>query len=458
MKKTFLSSSALALVLFLSAQNSFAAEARVIKVGAFNNYPVIFPDTDGTMRGLYVDLLSEIGKKENITFTYVLGTWNEGLDRIKSGEIDLITSVGYTQERALFLSYAQNPVLTVWGELYALPSSKIDSILEVSNKTIGVLSGDINATNFRTLLSQFNITSQFIEFSTYDNVFKAIAEKKIDAGVAGITFGLANEMKYGLASTGIVFNPLNLYFAGTKDKNSDLLPLIDGYLNEWKQQESSPLSQAKLKWLHGRIESVPIIPSWIKNILILLGSILIIAFVFITILRVQIKKATYKIKEEEKKLWESEWRSKNIIENLNDAIFMLDRDYKYLTVNTTLANNLGKPPEEIVGKSVSDIFPEEVATQLLANINRVFETGKTLSLDENITIQGEKIYHNSRLNPVKNESGKVIAVAGIIRDMSENKKKEDELKQLNELMVGRELKMAELKNKINKQEKGDTVS
>ena len=102
--------------LLLALQPVFAAtEPVTVKVGAFNNYPVIFRDTDGVFKGMYVDLLTEIGKRENINFEYVLGTWNEGLDRIKTGEVEMLTSVGFTEERAQFMDYTKNPILTVWG-------------------------------------------------------------------------------------------------------------------------------------------------------------------------------------------------------------------------------------------------------------------------------------------------------------------------------------------------------
>lgn len=126
----------LAMFLFLSGFNFtvLAAEQKAIKVGSFNNYPVIFKDTDGMFKGLYVDLLTEIGRKENIKFEYVDGTWGEGLERIKLGEVDLLTSVGFTEERSQFMDYTKIPLLTVWGELYALSASDIDSILKVEGK------------------------------------------------------------------------------------------------------------------------------------------------------------------------------------------------------------------------------------------------------------------------------------------------------------------------------------
>ena len=51
--------------LLLSKQNS---AQDTVRVGAFNFYPGIFKDTDGKIKGFYVDALDEIAKKENIVF------------------------------------------------------------------------------------------------------------------------------------------------------------------------------------------------------------------------------------------------------------------------------------------------------------------------------------------------------------------------------------------------------
>lgn len=94
---------ALALILItIPVQHSSAAVTKTIKVWAFNNYPVIFKDDDGVIKGFYVDLLTEIGEKENIKFEYVFGTWNEGLDNIKTSDVDLLTSVAYTKTLTIY--------------------------------------------------------------------------------------------------------------------------------------------------------------------------------------------------------------------------------------------------------------------------------------------------------------------------------------------------------------------
>ncbi len=447
----------LIILLFSSASLSYAAESKIVKVGAFDNYPVIFKDSDGVIKGFYPDLLADIGKKENIDFEYIFGTWNDGLDRIKSGEIDMLTSVAYTDERASYMDYCKNPILTVWGELYALPSSNIKGVLDVAGKNIGVLTGDINYKNFQTLVSQFNIEVRFSEFSTYDEVFNAVVNNKVDAGVVGVTFGMANEIKYGLESTGVVFNPLNLYFSVAKGKNQALLKILDSYILEWKQQNNSIYDQAEQKWLRGLPKELPVIPDWIVEILVALGVLVFILLIFIFLLNFRVRRVTKKIKEEEKRLEESEWKNKNIIENSKDMIFMIGADYKYLTVNKALADSIKKIPQDIIGKSMFDIFPEETYSAFLENLKKVFETGIGLSVEEKVMVENKYVFISSKLDPVKDVNGKVVAVAGIVRDISDSKKKEEELERMNRFMVARELRMKELKNKITKMEDGNSA-
>jgi two-component system cell cycle sensor histidine kinase/response regulator CckA len=99
-----------------------------IRIAAFNLYPTLFQAKDGSVQGFYVDFFSEIAKRENWTIEYVYGTWIDGLSRIKSGEVNVLTNVALTTERTQFMDYGKVPLLTVWAELFAPSGSPLDSI------------------------------------------------------------------------------------------------------------------------------------------------------------------------------------------------------------------------------------------------------------------------------------------------------------------------------------------
>jgi PAS domain S-box-containing protein len=137
-------------------------------------------------------------------------------------------------------------------------------------------------------------------------------------------------------------------------------------------------------------------------------------------------------KKAEKELQENEAKFRSVIENSGDQIFMLDKDNRFLLINKTVAALARKSPQEIIGKTIFEIFSGITAFQFSENTKKVFETGKSLTLDEKMIIRGQEFYNSTSLNPVKDEKGRVIAVSGIVRDITEHMREEHELHKSNE--------------------------
>jgi len=367
MRKPLLSG-VVTILLILLTLSSFGAEQRTIRVGAFNYYPAIFQDKDGIVKGFYVDALTEIGKRENIRFEYVYGSWSEGLERLKAGQVDLLTSVAHTAERAEFMDYPQTPLLTVWGELYVPLSSQIDGIRDIKGKKVAIMKGDVNARHFINLVEKFDTTCTFIEMPGFDDVFKAVAARKVDAGVVNSTFGAAKLKEYGLRSTGVVFNPFDIFFTVAKGKNADLLVLLDDYLNSWRHQENSVFNQARQKWSHGTIGAMQIVPRWLSNAVIILFILFFAATVFIVLLKRQVRHATAEIMQREAHLRESEERYRNIFENNHSVMLVIDPvNGAIIDANPVAADYYGWSRAELLTMNIADINSmtrEEIAAEM----------------------------------------------------------------------------------------------
>ena len=129
-------------------------------------------------------------------------------------------------------------------------------------------------------------------------------------------------------------------------------------------------------------------------------------------------------KKTEAALSVSEAKLRSIVENSSDQIFMIDRAHKYLFANKVLAEVLGKSPEGIIGKSVFEVYPPETAAQFSTNTKNVFATGKSSLVEEKMVIGNQELCISTSLNPVIDVEGRMIAVTGIVRDITENKKME----------------------------------
>ena len=75
-------------------------QTQVLRIGVYNNPPKISVSGNGTVSGYHIDIIEAILKNSPYRTEYVTGTWEEGLSRLKNGEIDLMPDVAWSTERA----------------------------------------------------------------------------------------------------------------------------------------------------------------------------------------------------------------------------------------------------------------------------------------------------------------------------------------------------------------------
>ena len=152
----------------------------------------------------------------------------------------------------------------------------------------------------------------------------------------------------------------------------------------------------------------------------------------ITALRSRLKELEHS-ETERKKAQEESRKSKefldNIINALDDAFFVKDQEHRWLMLNDAACELMGRPREELVGKSDYDLFPREQADVFWEMDNLVLETGEKNINEEKITWHG-KIHTISTkkslyTDPVTSEK----FITGTIRDITELRQSEKTLRE-----------------------------
>ncbi len=298
--------------------NAFSSDSTV-KVGIYNNEPLLFSDVDGKVKGLFVDIIEYVAAKEGWQIEYVTGTWQQCLSRLEKNEIDVLGTIAFSRERDELYDYNSENLLTNWGQLFVPNKSDIKQITDVEGKKVAVLKGDIHQTYFAQLIKKFGIKSEFVETNDYKSVLTLVSTNKVDAGVVNRFFGIKYGGKYNVDKSGIIFNPIRLYFAVPEGKNIDLIKTLDKHIASLKKDENSEYYRSLNKWF-GAVSGKQVFPIWGKwAIAIVLG---LVAFLLIgnIVLRNRVKAKTEDLTVELKYRKQVEEEIKNYRDHLEELV------------------------------------------------------------------------------------------------------------------------------------------
>jgi ABC-type amino acid transport substrate-binding protein len=215
------------------------AEARTVSVGVYANEPTIFLGLDGKPAGILGDLLSEIAKQEGWQLQPASCQWQECLDLLQSGEIDLLPDVAYDDTRAQTLDFHQEPSLYSWSQIYSKVGKRLDSMLDLDGRRIAVLEGSIQQNYLKALLDSFGLKAQLVSVSSLLQGFELVAAGLADGVVANQRFGDFHAPRFELVATSVMFQPAQLFYATDKGRNAELLSSIDRHLQDAPQTLST---------------------------------------------------------------------------------------------------------------------------------------------------------------------------------------------------------------------------
>jgi PAS domain S-box-containing protein len=135
------------------------------------------------------------------------------------------------------------------------------------------------------------------------------------------------------------------------------------------------------------------------------------------------------MKETELALMESEERYRSLSEASQDLIFVIDKNDRVTYVNHCAAAMFGLPVSSIIGRERETLFPPDVAEGQEKAIRNVLTTGEGFRSTGKLTFNGQELWFDHSLMPIREASGTITQVLGISRDITEQKNIIDALRQ-----------------------------
>jgi PAS domain S-box-containing protein len=146
----------------------------------------------------------------------------------------------------------------------------------------------------------------------------------------------------------------------------------------------------------------------------------------------------------------SEARYRTLVDNLDQCVFLKDRELRFLAVNRRFCEELGRAEADILGKSDPDFYPTAVAEKyiwedraVLAGRRVEYEETHLLAGADQSTTRGTDHQHGGGVDqirivrviklPVLDDAGAVAGILGLLWDVTEAHRMEEQMRQTHKM-------------------------
>jgi len=123
---------------------------------------------------------------------------------------------------------------------------------------------------------------------------------------------------------------------------------------------------------------------------------------------------------------------RTLLDSIPDSIYIRDCEGTYMVVNRALAELVGAAdPAEVTGKTPYDYFPAETAGQFMTEDAAVMEAGETVVNPSTVlrNSDGDLRHLLTTKVPMRDSEGKVFGILGINRDITDQERAREAVKQ-----------------------------
>ncbi len=143
-------------------------------------------------------------------------------------------------------------------------------------------------------------------------------------------------------------------------------------------------------------------------------------------------------KKSEQALRESERKFRTFVENANDIIYSLSLDGRYTYLSPNIKEMVGGDPSQVVGQPFTQFMHKDDIPAARAFLEHTLATGEKQS-GSRYRIRhtdGSWRWHTSNISPLKDSEGNITSFIGVARDITDQKKAEDDRRQMFDWHVG----------------------
>jgi len=269
--------------------------------------------------GIAIDMIRWVAEREGWQVTYVPDSFDNLVERLDKGDIDLLVGFAYSEERAKRFQFSQQSLIGNWGMVFRHAQAEINSLPDLKGKRVALMRSSTHSQALVELLAQFDAPFTPVYVDTYPQVLEAIVERRADAGAVNRVFAALHAHHPDVVVTSIVFNPVFVHYASPKGASPALLAALDRHLAALKADPQSAYYDSLRHWL----EATPAkrFPNWLPWTAAAVGSLLVLALAIAGFLRHQVQRQTGELQRRADQLQSEIEQREQAQEHLNQLAF-----------------------------------------------------------------------------------------------------------------------------------------
>lgn len=141
----------------------------------------------------------------------------------------------------------------------------------------------------------------------------------------------------------------------------------------------------------------------------------------------ELRKEIAERKKTQQELAQQGMLLRSIVDSSPDLFYYRDENGVFAGCNKMFELVIGKPSEELIGRSVEQIYPQNFLPEVLRTDTEVSTTHKPITLDVEYPVNDENRWFEMRKLPFINDDGKYIGLLAFGRDITSRKEAEQAL-------------------------------
>jgi PAS domain S-box-containing protein len=402
-----------------------------------NYFPYTFMNKQGLPDGFSVELAKAVARVMGMGVVIRADTWQQAVNALQSGQIDFLPMMAYSKERDRVFDFSAPHTIGYDAFFTRKDAGKIRSMEDLRGKRVIVMKND-QADEF-IKNSGLVDDQQFIRIAGLPEGLRLLSSGEGDVALMPKLVGLIHIRNLRLTNlelSPLVVDSYNRPFCfAVREGNQALLEKLSQGLNIVKA--TGEYQAIYSRWF-GELEphgisfqtaltyaAIGVSIFSVIGLLLLAWSVMLRRQVRIRTLELQAEIAE-RLQAEEKLSRQSEFLF-ILLETIPLPVYYKDVHGKYIGCNRAFEAFTGFIREDIIGKTIYDIAPEEVADNHFQRDMELLESpGKQsyeYSLKEKDGRMRQLIFNKATIIDIH---GKIEGMIGVISDITERKKAEEE--------------------------------